>query len=94
MKPSQYHEVLSALDRTLVIFDQAVDNFSGEDLQLRLRIATIRSEVLKAESGHPFAFDPCTGIPADSAGDVDVTRAPWANVFASDRVQLPPRPAR
>lgn len=93
MKPHHFQHVLGALDRTLETFDQAGPNFSTEDLQLRLRIAKIRSDVLKAESGHPFEFDPFLPVPADSADDPDVTRTPWAQAFVSNRVQLPPRSA-
>ena len=93
MKPHQYHQVLGALDRTLEIFDQASLDFSTDDLQLRLHLALLRSAVFKAESDRPFELTSFEPVPAESAGDPDVTRAPWAQAFVSDRIQLPPRPA-
>lgn len=91
MKPHQYHRLLVELDRTLDVFDEATADFSAEDLQLRLRIATLRSQVLKAGSGHPFALDASAGA---ASMDPDLTPAPWTKVFVSDRDQIPPGIAR
>ena len=54
MKPADYHSILAALDQTLDIFNRASGDHSEDDRELLQRLAIIRSQVLKAESGHPF----------------------------------------
>ena len=54
MKPADYHSILAALDQALDIFNRADGEHSEDDRELLQRLAIIRSQVLKAESGHPF----------------------------------------
>jgi hypothetical protein len=54
VKPADYHSILAALDQALDIFTRADGEHSEDDRELLQRLAIIRSQVLKAESGHPF----------------------------------------
>lgn len=54
MTPSQYHQVLLALDRVLVVFKDAESDVTSDDLKLILEVSKLRAKVLRAESGHPF----------------------------------------
>ncbi len=87
MKPHQYHDLVVELDRALTVLDKASADFSTDDDQLKLRIATIRSQVLQAESGHPLALDASVGA---ATLDPDLTLAPWTKGFSNGRDQLPP----
>ncbi|MBI5691521.1 MAG: response regulator transcription factor [Verrucomicrobia bacterium] len=60
MNPNHYHGILVALDQALLVFKKAEHELSAEDRQLLLQLEIIRSYVLKAESGHPFALAPLT----------------------------------
>jgi hypothetical protein len=72
MTPEQYHEVLIGLDRALFVMHEARDQLSDSDRQIEFRIAVLRSQILKAESGHPFPF-----FERSEENDPDITRAPW-----------------
>jgi hypothetical protein len=76
MNADQYHEMLLQLDRLLEYFDRAGVLLSPQDLALRHQLRVLRSNVLKAESGHPF---PAASFPAviDNEGDEEITPAPW-----------------
>jgi len=54
VKPADYHLILAALDQALDVFNRADDEQTEDDRELLQRLAIIRSQVLKAESGHPF----------------------------------------
>src|SRR4051794_16924484 len=56
MTPEQYHELLLGLDRCLFVFYEASREMTEDDRHLEGEIAILRSQVLKAESGHPFPF--------------------------------------
>ncbi|MBI5691754.1 MAG: hypothetical protein HZC55_16845 [Verrucomicrobia bacterium] len=73
MNSSQYHSVLMGLDRALHAFKAARCEVTPEDRQLVQQLARIRSQVLRAETGLPFSFDPLAPEPADP----DTTQVPW-----------------
>ncbi len=59
MSPSQYHSVLKKLDAVIGALAEAEGEWSPQDRVLDRQLRVLRSEVLKAESGHPFvAFSP------------------------------------
>lgn len=74
MSPQQYHEVLIGLDRALFVFEESREQMTAEDELLRAQVANLRSQLLKAESGHPFLFSPSVR----SVADPDETVAPWS----------------
>jgi hypothetical protein len=80
MNADQYHEVLLGLDRVLDLFDRPGVYLSPDDTNLQLRLRLLRSDVLKAESGHPFpSFTDPSFLLRDP--DPDLTRAPWQGGF-------------
>lgn len=54
MTPSQYHTVLQKLDGVIEALAEAEPDWSAQDRVLERQLRILRSEVLKAESGHPF----------------------------------------
>jgi CheY-like chemotaxis protein len=58
MKPADYHSILAALDQALDVFNRADGEQSEDDRELLQRLAIIRSQVLKADSGDPFPLRP------------------------------------
>ncbi len=54
MSPSQYHAVLQKLDVVIEALAEAELDWSAQDRVLEHQLRILRSEVLKAESGHPF----------------------------------------
>lgn len=54
MKPAEYHSILIALDQALAVFARSEDEPTDDDRELLKRLEILRSQVLKAESGHPF----------------------------------------
>lgn len=87
MKPHQYHNLLLELDRALAVLDDASPDFSIEDMQLHLRLATVRAKVLKAESGYPLELDSTGSRPPL---DPDLTPPPWSKMLVSDPAEFPP----
>ena len=75
MKPHQYHVLLTAFDRVLATFDQFAIDMSEDDSRVRHEIEVIRSQILRAESGHPFPFK--HRLLDEEEADFDMTRAPW-----------------
>jgi hypothetical protein len=75
MHPNEYHRVLVGLDQALFAFQEASDHLSAEDHRVRNELELIRSEILKAESGHPFPFR--RNAP-DEDLDAENTRSPWS----------------
>lgn len=57
MKPEQYHDVLVALDQALRVLEGTTTGLSAGDRELHRQLQFIRSQVLKAESGHPFPLE-------------------------------------
>lgn len=76
MNATQYHRILVGLDQALFGFHEAADNLSEDDYRVRSELEIIRSQILKAESGHPFPFRARVANEPDL--DHDLTRAPWA----------------
>lgn len=56
MTPTQYHQVLQHLDAVLKVFSEAGANVDANDAKVRDQLWMIRTQILKAESGHPFPF--------------------------------------
>lgn len=54
MNANEYHKALTALDRVLDVFHEPGVELSDGDRHLLYALELIRSEILKAESGHPF----------------------------------------
>jgi hypothetical protein len=75
MKPHQYHSLLGALDRALELFEEYTEDLSLDDLRVKDDLLLMRSQILKAESGHPFPFKLRLANEEDS--DFDMTRTPW-----------------
>jgi hypothetical protein len=75
MKPQHYHRLLGALDQALALFQELATELSDDDVRLKDDLELIRSQVLKAESGHPFPFKLRLSDEVDS--DFDMTRTPW-----------------
>lgn len=67
MKPADYHSILAALDQALDVFNRADDEQTEDDRELLQRLAIIRSQVLKAESGHPFPLSTHPDLVRNSA---------------------------
>jgi hypothetical protein len=76
MHPHEYHRILVGLDQALFAFHEAEDHLSQDDQRVRKELEVIRSEILKAESGHPFPFK--RRVPDAEEADTEVTRAPWS----------------
>lgn len=92
MNPNHYHSILIALDQALAVFKKAEQELTVEDRQLLLQLEIIRSYVLKAESGHPFALAPLTA--ALRAAQGAARREGVENQGAAEREVAPVRPAR
>jgi hypothetical protein len=75
MKPHQYHSLLGALDRAIDLFDQFAEDLSLDDIRVKEDLEIMRSQILKAESGHPFPFKLRLANEEDS--EFDMTRTPW-----------------
>lgn len=75
MKPDQYHRLLGALDVALATFQEHASDLSGDDLRLKHELEVMRSQILKAESGHPFPFEPRPSFAR--ASEFDMSRTPW-----------------
>lgn len=75
MTATQYHRVLVGLDQALFAIREAAGDLNEDEVRLRERLEMIRSQILKAESGHPFPFKPSSVFGTES--DHDMTRAPW-----------------
>lgn len=75
MKPNQYHRLLGALDEALAAFKDYAADLTEDDLRLQRELEVMRSQILKAESGHPFPFKQRLLFEDDS--DFDMTRTPW-----------------
>jgi CheY-like chemotaxis protein len=84
VKPDQYHEVLLALDQALQILEGSAPDHSPGDQELIRHLAIIRSQVLKAESGHPFPRQ--TLIPSSPAAEP-------ASAMSSSELDAPEDPA-
>jgi len=80
MTPQQYHEVLIGLDRVLFVFHESKAEMSGDDREVCRQIAMLRSQILKAESGHPFPFAQLA-----PEGDPEITVAPWPSAKSDPR---------
>lgn len=78
MTPDQYHQVLIGLDRALFVFHEAANDLTADDAQLKMQIALLRAQVLRAESGHPFPLQPANVAARGSDADPDITRAPFS----------------
>jgi hypothetical protein len=76
MTSDQYHEILVGLDRVLDCFDRSGVLMSQDDLTLKHELRVIRSNVLKAESGHPFPFMTPRSF-AKTESEPEITPAPW-----------------
>jgi hypothetical protein len=78
MTPDQYHQVLIGLDRALFVFHETpAADLSADDHQLKLQIATLRSQVLRAESGHPFPFG-AQSAGSEAEADPELTPPPFS----------------
>lgn len=60
VRPDDYHLILMALDQALAVFGRCKQDWTDDDRELLKRLEIIRSQVLKAESGHPFPLRPRT----------------------------------
>lgn len=79
MTPDQYHQVLIGLDRALFVFHETPPTeITQDDLQLKMQIATVRSQVLRAESGHPFPLRSPHQATPPSDGDPELTPPPFS----------------
>ena len=88
MNPNQYHSVLIALDQALLVFQQAAADLSTESRRLLWQLEILRSQVLKAESGHPFPEMPVPAVSRTSepnleqrvsgAGKLEDAREAWS----------------
>jgi hypothetical protein len=76
MHPNEYHRILVGLDQALFAFQEAEAHLSPDDRRVRGEIELIRSEILKAESGHPFPF--LRRPASEEEADEEITRVPWA----------------
>ncbi len=54
MSPAQYHTVLKKMDAVIEALADAQPEWNEQDRVLDFQMRVLRSEVLKAESGHPF----------------------------------------
>jgi CheY-like chemotaxis protein len=102
VNPNQYHSVLVALDQALLVFQHAGAEFSAEDKQLLWQLEVFRSQVLKAESGHPFpeapppldfrALQPKRTQPAPEAVKLEAAVETWSKrirvVIADDHASV------
>ena len=77
MNANQYHRVLLGLDHVLFLLHEASADLSADDVRLKNQLEVIRSQVLKAESGHPFPFTTESAFAPGSTPDSDLTQAPW-----------------
>jgi hypothetical protein len=77
MNGNPYHRVLLGLDQVLCLFNEASTNLSADEVRLKNQLEVIRSQVLKAESGHPFPFNTASAFVPGSTPDPNLTLAPW-----------------
>jgi hypothetical protein len=75
MNPQQYHHLLGTLDQSLSLLAKYSRDLSEDDLRIKEDLEFIRSQVLKAESGHPFPFK--SRLLNEEDSDFDMTRTPW-----------------
>jgi hypothetical protein len=75
MTPHQYHSLLGILDQALAAFQDFAADLSEDDLHVRDELEILRSQILKAESGHPFPFK--SRLINEDDSDFDMTRTPW-----------------
>jgi hypothetical protein len=75
MNPNQYHSLLGALDLALSTFTKFAADLSEDDVRLRENLEIIRSQVVKAESGHPFPFK--SRLINEEDSEFDMSRTPW-----------------
>lgn len=54
MKPEEYQHIVFALDRALFIFHEAHDRLTDRDRALERVVSSVRGEVVRTGSGHPF----------------------------------------
>jgi CheY-like chemotaxis protein len=80
VEPEQHHRILLALDEALKVFQSSEASLSKVDRDLLLRLEIIRSQVLKAESGHPFPLHPSTPPGASVETEPGGSGAPWGGV--------------
>ena len=92
MKPDQYHSALVALDQALQVFQGAAANLSPDDEQLLRHLEVIRSQVLKAESGHPFPLQ--TLLPPNRAPELDSGESPAKPGVPDDAAVVGPKRIR
>ena len=77
MNANQYHRVLLGLDQVLILLNEASTHLSADEVRLKNQLEVIRSQVLKAESGHPFPFKTDSAFAPGSTPDPDLTLGPW-----------------
>ena len=77
MNANQYHRVLLGLDQVLILLNEASTHLSADEVRLKNQLEAIRSQVLKAESGHPFPFNTESAFAPGSTPDPNLTLAPW-----------------
>lgn len=83
MNPDQYHGVLLALDQALKIFKNPDAVLSADDRQMLMNLEVLRSQILKAESGHPFPLQ-LSNAGASSVDSTAETAAPATTDGTSD----------
>src|SRR4051812_34742978 len=76
MTPAEYHRVLLALDVVLDAFEGPAIALSPDDARMRHELRVIRSQVLKAESGHPFPFQRAEPAASSPESPEQTTRPP------------------
>jgi CheY-like chemotaxis protein len=83
VNPDQYHGVLLALDQALKIFKNPDAVLSADDRQMLMNLEVLRSQILKAESGHPFPLQ-LSNAGASAVDSTAETAAPATTDGASD----------
>ena len=88
VNPDQYHNVLVTLDQALHVFQRAAEGLSTDDRRLLWQLEVLRSQVLRAESGHPFgemqspsvsrAFQPAPPPPQPETGNLEEAVEAWS----------------
>lgn len=77
MKSDNYHQIRVAIDRALAVFTESAGQLSADDYQLKHDIEVIRSRIYRAESATPFPRNVPPVSTSGTAGDPDLTKAPW-----------------
>lgn len=90
MTPDQYHSVLLSLDQALRVFEHPGVELNADDRELLRQLEIIRSQVLKAESGHPFPLQTILPPLRPSSGDPSPAPADAAGTPPSDPAVLRP----